>query len=226
MGKKPRFTHKPTTDKPFIDWKRKYYIDGVRDEDYATAIWEDWILQSFRVGRFTPTQRLTKMFRTHRFLKQIDIPGDEDRSSDVVLQEIKLQYARGQALIIKGCAHTYGTGISVSEHSVRQHWSRAGHAPDLAAICLTPFYSEIVDDQVACDGALATEQGLFLGEMQVDMQGHLCINPRSNDYDQDLDQPQLMFRCKTFVSNNLLRDEQLELQADLLTAYAQRRKQQ
>lgn len=213
----PLIMTKDPNDKPYIDWKRKYYIDDIRTEDYCAGIYERACMKIKRVGQKTTNAQLRKMFPTQRFVKQMDIPGDAKQSSDLVESWHRLHTTtRGQRLYLRGPTAT--PNIQISEHAVKQYWSREGR-PDIAAWFAIPVWADI-GDTVRYDPAVAVPEGLFLGDLKFAPNQTMGIDIDTGDV---VDQGGAVYRLNTFVNTDLLRPEQVELQQQLLEQYTQRR---
>jgi hypothetical protein len=213
----PLIMTKDPNDKPYIDWKRKYYIDDIRTEDYCAGIYERACLKIRRVGRKTTTAQLRQLFPTQRFIKQMDIPGDAKQSSDLVESWHRLHTTDdGQRLYLRGPTAT--PNIQISEHAVKQYWSREGK-PAILDWFAIPVWADI-GETVRYDPAVAVPEGLFLGDIGFAPNQTMGINIDTGD---SINQGGGAYRLNTFVDNSLLRPEQVELQQQLLEQYKQRR---
>lgn len=204
----PLIMTKDPNDKPYIDWKRKYYIDDIFTEDDCAGIWERAFMKSRRVGRKTTDAQLRKMFPERLFVKQVDIPGTAKQSSDLIVSCHRLDFSMDKRMYVRG-PHTK-SNLCVSEHAVKQYWRREGK-PNVFDWFNIPYESN--------DQAVAVPEGLFLGQTELWSNLNECL---VLDTQQIVALPGKVYRLNTFVNNDLLRPEQVTLQQQLLQEYTRR----
>lgn len=197
--KLPLISAKALDTRPYKDWLKHNGITEVYDEDYAMHIWEDWIRKTTRFGKNTKNSILYKTFPKQQFLKQVDVPVDTNRSSDINYQQ--LYYS-------DRCLKRQASQISLSEHAVRRWWEHTNTKPNILSwLNAFPQFNSI--DQYYKDGEQITQlyhaDGLLCGHLY---QSRNQIEIINIDTKQVLVVPGIGFRVQTIIPVNILNEKQ------------------